>query len=773
MSDRALWYTKPAAHWEEALPLGNGRLGAMVFGGSVRERVALNEDTLWSGFPKDRNNPEAARYAHEAQALALAGKLCEAQDLIEDKMLGGFTQSYLPLGDLWIDFEGGASAEDYRRALNLATATHMTRFTRAGVRFEMECFVSHPAQALLLRLTADRPGALHFSMRLTSPLRHTVTARDGRIDLDALAPSDVVPSYLDCSDPVRYFDEPEKRGMRCRATALARVTGGETRPENGVLRVSGATEAVILLTARTSFRGCDRHPFLDGADEIAACEGDLAALQGLSYAGAKRAHIRDHRALFDRAALTLGEDPYKNLPMDERLRALPAHPDDHAIYAYVFDFARYLMIAASRPGTQPMNLQGIWSQDLRAIWSCNDTININTQMNYWPAEAANLPELHEPLFDLIDRLSRTGRQTARIHYGARGAVAHHNTDIWGLSNPVGERYAGFAGCAFWPMGFGWLCRHPMEHYHYNGDVRFLEGRALPPLRLAARFYLDAMVTRDGQRFLCPGTSPENAFRYEGEVCKVAKRASMSDQITREVLENYLAALSALDREEPMAAEAREALAQLPLPKTGSFGQLLEWDEEYEENEPRHRHVSHLYGLYPGGLFPPEGALADACRKTLERRGDDGTGWSLGWKICLWARLGEGDRALKLLKRQLRLVEPGSEMNLTDGGSYISLLDAHPPFQIDGNFGACAGILEMLLQCREGHILLLPACPSEWAEGSVRGLRAPGTLVDYDFSGGRVTFARLRRFDRRELQLTANGRIFEISTADPPEWTINF
>ena len=764
------------------MPLGNGRLGAMVIGDPTCERIALNEDTLWSGYPADQNNPDAARLYPEAQRLALQGKLHEAQRLIEDQMLGGFTQSYLPLGDLLIDFPESGPAEDYRRALSLSDAVHTTCFSRGGVRYGMECFVSHPAQALFLKLTADRPGALSFALRLTSKLRHSVRAEGGRIDLDALAPSNVVPSYLDCADPIRYDEEPAKRGMRCRATAFIRAEGARVTAEGGALRtegaritaegdslcVEGATEAVVILAARTSFSGFNRHPYLDGADETARCERDLAALKSLSYEQAKREHIRDHRALFDRASFSLGEDKYAHLPMDERLRTLPKHPDDQAIYSYVFDLARYLMIAASRPGTQPMNLQGIWSQDLRAIWSCNYTININAQMNYWPAEASNLPELHEPLFELIDRLSVTGQQTVRLHYSARGAVAHHNTDIWGLSNPVGERTRGFAGCAFWPMGYAWLCRHPMEHYRYGGDKGFLKDRALPPLRLAARFLLDAMAEADGKRFLSPATSPENTFVYEGAVCKVAKRASMSDQITREVLENYLFALKELDLDEPMAEEVSAALPKIPKPQIGSKGQLLEWDEEYEENEPRHRHTSHLYGLYPGNLIPPEGKLADACWRTLEKRGDDGTGWSLGWKICLWARLGDGDHALKLLGRQLRLVEPGSEMNLTDGGSYSSLLDAHPPFQIDGNFGACAGILEMLMQHRDGEILLLPACPSAWREGSIRGLRAPGALVDFDFREGHVTHVRITRCDRRALRLLVNGQTITITPDDQLE-----
>ncbi len=765
---RSLWYEKYAAHWEDALPLGNGRLGAMVFGNPVHERIALNEDTLWSGYPKDTCNPDAASHFAEARALALAGRFREAQLLIEDRMLGGFTQSYLPLGDLLIDFSDDGPVTGYRRSLDLAAATHLTRFTRAGVGCEMEVFISHPAQALFLRLSADAPGALNFTLRLNSPLRHEVRAAGFRIDMDAFAPSDVVPSYLDCEDPVRYYDEPERRGMRCRASALLRLDGGRCTAEGGALTVSGATSATVVLAARTSFSGCDRHPYLDGLDEAALVEADLAALANLSFDDARDAHTLDHGALFSRARLRLEGGRYGHLPTDERLRQLPEHPDDNDLCALVFDYARYLMIAASRPGTQPMNLQGIWNQDLRAVWSCNYTININTQMNYWPAEKANLAELHEPLFDLIDRLSVTGQRAARLHYGAEGAVAHHNTDIWALANPVGETYRGFAGCAFWPMGFGWLCCHLLEHYHYSGDRELLKTKALPALRLSSRFYLDVMAKDAGQRFFTPATSPENTFVREGEIVKVSKRAAMSDQIAREVLAGYLFALEALSLTEPMAEEARAALAEIPLPEIAPSGRLMEWDAEYEENEPRHRHVSHLYGLYPADLIPPEGALADACQRTLDARGDDGTGWSLGWKICLWARLKDGDRALKLLRRQLKLVEPGSEMNLTDGGSYMSLLDAHPPFQIDGNFGACAGIIEMLFQCRDDEIELLPARPALWRSGSVRGLRAPGALVDFDFRDGRVTRAKVRRLDSRTLCIRVGEACLSALPEDPAE-----
>ena len=756
-----LWYQQPASHWEEGLPLGNGRLGAMELGGGADARIALNEDTLWSGYPKDTNRKGPAAHYPVARDLALNGRLHEVQTLIERDMLGGFTQSYMPLGDLRITHTNQKNERYIRRELSLSHAVHTTEYAVDGVRIVRETFVSHPAQAVFVRIRADKPASLNVSIQLTSQLKHTTTAAEETITLDTLAPSNVVPSYLNCDDPVHYFDESARRGMRCRAELQAISTGGAIAAHGTELCVTGADTVELRITARTSFNGFDTHPYLDGKDEKALCSVDRERLQSLGWDQALAEHITDHRGFFDRMELTLGEDPYDDLPTDRRLR--DPQPDDLSIFALLFHFGRYLLIACSRPGTQAANLQGIWNQDLRPAWSCNYTLNINLQMNYWMAEAAALPETAEPLHRLIEDLCKTGSVTAREHYAVRGAVAHHNTDIWRLSNPVGEQHKGFAGCAFWPLAIAWLCRHMMERWRYSGNDTFLSSRALPIIRQAVRFALDvAAPDKEGYLTIAPATSPENTFLYESKQCKVTARATMTTEILRELFGDYLTALNALHLTESMAQEARDALLKLPPRTYGSRGQMLEWEQEYEEDEPHHRHVSQLYGLYPGSMIAADSEDAEACRQTLRMRGDDGTGWSLAWKAALWARLNDGDHALCLLRQQLRPVQPGLDFNLTHGGSYISLLCAHPPFQIDGNFGACAAILEMLLRADGDTITLLPALPAQWPQGEVRGLRAPQNIrVSFRFAQGRVYSAEIENPDGARVTLCINDDVFTL------------
>ena len=767
--DMQIWMREPAKHWEEALPLGNGRLGAMLFGGGREERIALNEETFWSGYPRETNRPGAAEYYGQARDLALKGDFFAAQTLVEDRLLGGFTQSYLPLGDLLLRHHGAGEAETLTRRLRLDQAAHETEYALNGVRYTRTAFVSYPDQALFLRVTADRPGALCLDALLSTPLRGSTEAKGNQAWMDVLAPSDVVPSYIDCDDPIRYEEAPEKRGMRARVLITMTVEGGRVSPCPGGLRAEGADAVEIRLFARTSFHGYERQPFADGLDEKRLCREDMEKTARLDWAQALSRHMADYQTLFGRVSLTLGDERYEGIPTDERLRA--AREDDAGLCALLYQFGRYLPIASSRPGGEPANLQGIWNQDPRAVWSCNYTININTQMNYWAAEQSALPELCQPLFQLIADLCETGRRTARMHYGAGGAVAHHNTDLWRLANPVGEQYRGFAGCAFWPLGLGWLLRHLMEHDRYHPDDDFLRDRALEPHRLAARFFLDTAVEdRDGYLTIAPAASPENRFLYQGRECRVSARAAMTTQIMREVWENYLLILRRLNLREPMAREAEAALARLAPLQTGSRGQLLEWEAEFTETEPEHRHISHLYALYPGESTDEK--LREAARQSLLLRGDDGTGWSLAWKTAAWARLGDGDHALRLLRRQLRPVEAGSACNLKHGGSYISLLDAHPPFQIDGNFGACAAIGQMLMQERDGWIIILPALPSAWKTGGVRGMRAPGdTAVDFDFAGGLVTGFTVRRSGSEPIRLRINGREWTIPAGGPGEWRL--
>jgi alpha-L-fucosidase 2 len=731
--------------------MGNGRVGAMVFGGINAERVALNEDTLWGGYPRDTNKPGAAEHFRTAARMMMDGRYGEIEPYIEDHLTSSYTRSYLPLGDLWLDFPStGEAVQSYERALSLDDALAVTEFERGGVLYTREAFVSNPAQAMFIRVAADHPGRTSFTLRLTSPLRHQVSSQGSRLTIKGIAPSEAAPNYvMEAADPVTYADDDERKGMRFIAAADIRAVGGTVAANGGQLSVEQADEVIITLTARTSFNGFDKRPYLNGTDETAACLADADAALSLDWEQAKADHLADHRSLMGRVSIELNGNDYIDQTTQERLERFADQPDDLAMYELAFQYGRYLLIASSREGTQPANLQGIWNKELRPPWSSNYTININTQMNYWPAESANLSETHEPLFGLIDDLRVTGAETARVHYGARGVCSHHNSDIWRLSNPVGEGRKGSACYAFWPMSFGWLCWHLWEHYKYTGDRAFLRSRALPALRDAARFFLDVMVRGDdGYLRVAPASSPENSFYFNGEACHISKSATMSNAITRETLEHYLDALSALGLSESMADEARAALPDIYPFQTGPDGRLLEYELPFEEPEVHHRHTSHLYGLHPARLITPDGTpdLARACRASLETRGDDGTGWSLGWKINHWARLRDGDHALRLLKRQLSYVRDDGKTSYSGGGgTYLNMFDAHPPFQIDGNFGACAGIAEMFVQCSGNTVFLLPALPAQWHTGVVKGLRAYGGLeVDITFSGGKLVEARIKR-----------------------------
>lgn len=764
-----LWYAQSASEWTEALPIGNGRIGAMIFGRPEQELISLNEDTLWSGYPRDTNVAGANEYYRESQRLIAEGKYSEAQRFIEDTMLGPFTQSYMPLGDLLLDFGPLGEIGDYRRELSLDNALATTSFSAGGVRYTREAFASHPAQAMFIRLTADKVGALSCKLTFACQLRHEVCAENDRIHLRGIAPSRVQPNYVRDSNPVIYEEDDSKKGMRFAATASVEAQGGKTYAQDGAIYIQGADEVILRFAARTSFNGSDKQPYTEGRDEQADCLRDVQTAQAIPYEQAKRAHIEDYTALWSRVTLDLKDEKYIHEPTDERLRKFESRGDDRALCELIFHYGRYLIISASRPGTQPTNLQGIWNKELRAPWSSNYTININTQMNYWPLEICNLSELHEPLFTLIQGLMQTGEHTAMIHYGARGFVSHHNSDLWRLSNPVGNKGRGSAGYAFWPMSFGWLCEHLYEHYEYTHDLDFLRETALPALRGAARFYLDVMVDVNGKGLaISPATSPENAFVINGKHQNVAKAATMSNSIVREVFENYLSALEALKMDEYMAEEVSLALSKIYPFEIGSKGQLLEWDEEYEEAEPHHRHTSHLYPLHPAHQITPDDTpeLAEACRQTLRLRGDDGTGWSLGWKINMWARLHDGDHALKLLKRQLRFVESRNEINyMGGGGTYMNLFDAHPPFQIDGNYGTTAGIAELFVQSCHDKVLLLPALPSEWLDCEVKGLRGiNGLSIGLSVKNGELSAATVSSDTGIPTKLIYRGKTIMLDIA---------
>jgi len=817
--DVSIWFENPASEWAAALPVGNGRIGAMVFGTVLQERIALNEDTLWSGGPSDWNNPDAKNHLPVIRKLILEQRDYQGADHECRKMQGPYNQAYQPVGDLLIEFEHRDTVENYRRELNLDTATATVMYEVGGTIFTREVFASMPNQVVAVRLSSSQPGQLNCKIRLASQLKSEVKGAGANgIHLTGKAPSESAPNYLFtpetasaqrwippsissppgaaghagvhpprpkqkmnveeaaaqvasddlAENPIQYSDV-EGKGMHFAAVLDLSVTDGKiTRESDGSLAIHGASAAVLLVGMATGYKSYAVAPDRPLPEVLSSAVKHVKAAQQVPYERLHAANIVDHQTLFRRVRLDLGDEKNSpRLPTDKRVSGMTNNPDPSLLALY-FNFGRYLLITSSRPGTQPANLQGIWNAEIRPPWSSNWTSNINVQMNYWHAQTTNLSECHMPLFNMVTDLSKNGAITAEVNYGAKGWVSHHNIDLWRQSAPVGmgtifadPTWANFS------MSGPWLCQHLWEHYRFTVDKKYLQETAYPVMKGAAEFCLSWLVEDNkGQLTTCPSFSTENSFfAPNGAPANASAGCTMDIALIRELFSNVVSASTDLGIDHEFAANLQTTIKRLPPYQIGKYGQLQEWYEDFDENQPGQRHMSHLYPVYPGWEITshsrPE--LWAAARKSLERRLANGgayTGWSRAWAIGLWARLLDGDMAWDSLKL---LIEHSTGANL---------FDTHPErhgsiFQIDGNFGATAGIAEMLLQSHENEIALLPALPTAWQEGSVQGLCARGGLeigVAWDKDGLMSAQVLALRTGRHTFRVPKGRRFMHISNA---------